>query len=117
MYMIFFVLDDPNQLDSVLEAWEKAGIHGATIIESTGLQRRRKHFIPMRYLMQSSGVMEEGHLTLLAIVKDLEMVQACLKATEEIVGDLDEPNSGVMAAWPLSFVKGVPGKKRLSGGG
>ena len=32
MYMVMFVLDDPEKLVEVLNAWEKAGITGVTII-------------------------------------------------------------------------------------
>lgn len=108
MYMIMLVLDNPDQLDSVLEAWEGIGIRGATIVESTGIQRLRRKNIPMRYLFQTSGLVEEGHFTLFVIVEDGKMVQDCLYATEQIVTDLDGPNTGVFAAWPLSFVRGVP---------
>ena len=114
MYMIMFVLDNPDLLDQVLENWERAGIRGATIIESTGIQRLRKQNLPMRYLFQSSGSVEEGHLTLFVIVDSEPMVQACLQATEQIVTDLDGPNTGVFAAWPLTVVRGVP--QRAQGG-
>lgn len=108
MYMIMLVLDDPDRLDRVLEAWQGAGIRGATIVESTGIQRLRRKNIPMRYLFQTSGVVEEGHLTLFVIVESEQLVRDCLQITEQIVGDLDKPNTGVFAAWPLAFVRGVP---------
>ncbi len=108
MFMILFVLDDPNRLDELLDAWEKAGVRGATIIESTGIHRRRKRFIPMRYVFQSARPMEQGHFTLTAIVEDEATVHACLQATERLLGDLSQPGSGVFAAWPLALVKGVP---------
>jgi hypothetical protein len=108
MYMIMLVLDDPDQLGAVLEAWERVGIRGATIVESTGIHRLRRKNVSMRYLFQSSGLAEEGHLTLFVIVEGEALVQNCLKATEQIVTDLDGPNTGVFAAWPLAFVRGVP---------
>jgi hypothetical protein len=111
MFMIMLVLDDPDLLDEVLASWEKAGIRGATIVESTGLQRVRKENLPMRYLFQSPNTIEEGHMTLFVIVEDEALVQACLHATEQIVTDLDGPNTGVFAAWPLSHVRGVPPRK------
>ena len=110
MYMIMLVLDNPKLLDQVLASWEKAGIRGATIVESTGIQRLRKQSVPMRYLFQSQVLVEEGHLTLFVIVESEPMAQACLRATEEIVTDLDGPNTGVFAAWPLSIVRGVPAR-------
>jgi len=108
MYMLMFVLDDPGLLDELLEAWEKAGVRGATIIESTGIHRRLKKLLPMRYVFQSAGIVEESHYTLFVIVENEGIVRACLHATEQLVGNLDEPNTGVFAAWPLSVVKGVP---------
>lgn len=107
MYMTLFVLDDPDRLNDVLEAWEKAGICGATIIETTGMHRLRRQFIPMRYISALIS-QEENHLTLLAIVENEAKAQACLQATENVIGNLDNPNTGIFAAWPLSIVKGLP---------
>jgi nitrogen regulatory protein PII len=102
-----FVLDDPGRLDDLLEAWEKAGVRGATIIESTGIHRRRSKTVPMRYMFQAIGNVEESHFTLFVIVENEAVVQACLQATEQLVGNLNEPNTGIFAAWPLSVVKGL----------
>jgi nitrogen regulatory protein P-II 1 len=101
MYMILFVLDDPHRLDETLAAWEKAGITGVTILESTGINRRRRVSIPMRYLFEGSP--------------EIEFVERCLQATEALFGDLDLPNTGVLAAWPLTIVKGVPSQSPPEG--
>lgn len=111
MYMIMFVLDDPDRLDEVLDAWEQAGTQGATIIESTGINRYRGRSLPMRYVFTTPRRQEEGHITLFAIVSSLEVAQACLQATEALVGDLNLPNNGVIAIWPLAIVKGVPAEE------
>lgn len=110
MYMIMLVLDDPNQLDALLLAWEGVGVRGATIVESTGIQRLRKASLPMRYVFPTAGLVEEGHLTLFIIVESENQVQACLAATETITGNLDLPDTGVFAAWPLGIVKGLPNR-------
>ncbi len=119
MHMILFVLDDPDRLDDLLDAWEAAGITGVTITESTGVYRFRsaRKKIPMRYVFGAVGnKVEVGHFTLMALVKGEEIVQRCLEATEKLVGDLAEPNTGVFAAWPVELVKGYP-KKSLPGEG
>ena len=108
MHMILLVLDDPDRLEEVLSAWERAGVEGATIIESTGLHRRKRH-LAMRYSFDT-GVQEEGHTTLFAMVPDLAVVERCLAATEAVVGDLDGPDTGVFAAWPVAVSKGVMGR-------
>lgn len=106
MFMIMYVLNDPDRLNEVLEAWESANIPGATIIESTGMHRQRRKFIPMRYITPIFED-EESHLTLITLVKDESLIQTCLEATERVVGDLREPNTGVFTAWPVAFVKGL----------
>ena len=107
MFMIILVLDDPNQLDAVLQAWEEMGVRGAAIMESTGINRRWNRVIPMRYLFQTSKTIEEGHLTLFAIVATQALVDASLAAVESVTGDLDQPPTGIFAAFPLTMAKGI----------
>ncbi len=111
MHIVMFVLDDPTFLDEVLNAWESIGVSGVTIIESTGINRRKRArqvgsmvMAGFNRLMSSD---EESHYTLFTIVQDMEMVQNCIDAVEKIVGDLNLPDSGVLASWPLGLVKGV----------
>ena len=112
MYAVMLVLDDPERLDEVLDSWEKVGVRGATIIDSTGWQRRRiqRGLLGARFnfaALEASGRIEH-HNTLFVIVKNLGMVQETIQATESIVGNLDDPNTGIIAAWPLEIVKGLP---------
>ena len=116
MYMVMLVLDDPNRLDEVLDAWYEAGVGGVTIIESTGINRRRMArqvgALFMDGINRLIGSEEESHYTLFVIVEDESKVQTCLSKVEEIVGDLNQPNTGIIASWPLSFVKGIPPTNR-----
>lgn len=112
MYMVMFVLDDPNRLDEVLDAWDSIGVTGITIVESTGINRRRRaqrvgsmFMAGINRLMDSD---QESHYTLFTMVHDQEVVKMCISEIERIVGDLSAPNSGVLASWQLDFVKGVP---------
>ena len=112
MYAVMLVLDDPERLDEVLDSWEKVGVRGATIIDSTGWQRRRiqRGLLGARFnfaALEASGRMEH-HNTLFVIVRNKTMVLKTIKATEDIVGDLDGPNTGIIASWPLDTVKGLP---------
>ena len=112
MHMVMFVLDDIQHLDQVLDAWDALGVSGVTIIESTGINRRKSARLAGNAFMAGINrlvhTQEEGHLTLITIVKGAEAVRDCIKAAEEIVGNLKLPHTGVMAAWKLSIVKGVP---------
>jgi len=108
-YIVLLILDDPGRLDEVLSAWSKGGIAGATIVESTGLFRhqRKKMAIPMRYMLPNSHAEEKDNMTIFALVDDKATAEKCLKLAESVVGDLDGPNTGVFAAWPIDIVKGL----------
>jgi hypothetical protein len=118
MYMVMLVLDVVDRLDAVLAAWNAAGVRGATIAETIGAYRRTKHrHVIAPYAVGGSGLidMERGNYSLWAIVPDEETVQRCLAAAEGVVGDLNNPGTGVLAAWPLALVKGV--QRQAAAGG
>jgi len=110
-YMIMLVLEDMSKLDDVLDALYAAGVSGATIIESTGLHRSRakRVHIPLRFDFEQLGPMlERSNYTLFALVQDEGLVERCIEAIEAVVGDFSAPNTGVLAAWSVPVVRGVP---------
>ncbi len=110
MQMVLFVLDDPERLDELLDAWQDAGITGVTIVESTGLYRRRAQIVGARYAIGFPRIVErieQGHYTLFVIVRDAAEASRCLAAAEAVVGNLDEHHTGVFAAWDLADAKGL----------
>ena len=112
MHAILMVLDDPNRLDELLEAWEGAGVSGATILESSGMHRRRQQVRGARYAFPFPVLSQgehEGHYSLLTVVVDDEAVRRCIEAAESVVGPLDGPNSGMLIAWPVPVARGVTG--------
>jgi hypothetical protein len=112
VYALLFVLDDPDLLDELLTAWADIGVRGVTIMESTGWQRRRiqQSMLGARFDFASlaGGARLENHMTLFVVVENRTIVQKALEATEGIVGDLDNPNTGILVAWPIEIVKGLP---------
>ncbi|MDJ0757024.1 MAG: P-II family nitrogen regulator [Ardenticatenaceae bacterium] len=117
-YMVMLVLDDINSCPAVLEAWEKAGTHGITIIESTGLGRMRRavgmrNDLPLmpslRYLLQSR---EERHRTLISVVESEEVADNLIKITEVITGNLSAPNKGVLFVLPVLKAVGIANHRK-----
>jgi hypothetical protein len=110
MYMVMFVLDNPEQLDEVLAAWRSIGVSGITILESSGFHRHQAHLLGARFvptLPELSERIAQGSYTLFSAVSTVQMVEQCLDATEQVVGNLQEPNTGVILAWPLAFARGL----------
>lgn len=108
-YVVMLVFEDVGKLDAILEALCEVGVTGATIIESTGLHRRRtkRVHIALRFNFEHLGpLLERGNTTLLTLV-DESMVEPCVAAIERVLGSLDQPNTGVLAAWPVPVVRGL----------
>jgi hypothetical protein len=113
MYQFWLVLDNPALLNDVLEAWSDVGVRGVTILESTGVHRVRSRasaqdvpfMLGFSRLLRTDQV---GHNTLFAVVPDMVVIERLVAATEEIVGDLTQPNTGVLFAVPVAAAWGLP---------
>jgi nitrogen regulatory protein P-II 1 len=116
MYMIYFVLHDPNRLKDILESWEKAGVGGITILLSTGLKRLKandvlREDLPLIPSLEDLIQQEERtNRTLFTIVKDDEMVEKVVQATQSITGDLNNPNTGILIVVPVIKAYGLDRK-------
>lgn len=112
-FMVIAVIDDLAKCPSILKAWEDIGVTGVTILESTGLGRIRKGELlrddlgimpSLRNLMQTR---EEHHRTMFTIVKEEEVVDQIFEATEAVLGDLRQPNKGILFAVPVVRAYGI----------
>ncbi len=111
MYMLIMVVDNSEHLNGVLEAWVEAGVSGVTILESTGVNRvlPRAQAGPMfAGFSQFFGASRVGHNTLFAVIDSLEVAETAVKATEAIIGDLRQPNTGIIFALPVAKTWGFP---------
>jgi nitrogen regulatory protein PII len=110
-HLVIFVLDDPDKCHDILDAWEKVGIRGITILESTGLGRVRRwglrDDIPLMPSLEDLFREEETrHRTLFTVVRDQEQIDAIVEATQSVVGNLNEDETGLIIVLPVSQVYG-----------
>jgi nitrogen regulatory protein P-II 1 len=113
MSMILFVLHDSEKLRDVLDAWEEAGISGATVLFNTGIGRIRENQalrddLPMLPSLEDFLPIPE-HLgrTLFTITDDESLVPKIVQATERVVGDLNVPNRGILVVLPTAGIYGL----------
>lgn len=115
MNLVVFVLDCPERCPDLLNAWEKAGAVGITILESMGLRRlqaaMRDDLPLMPSLRDLLAGQEMHHRTLFTVVPDEETTEAILAATEQVVGDLSRPNTGLLFVVPVSRALGLHKQK------
>lgn len=113
MEMAIFILNDVDLLHEVLRAWESVGVHGVTVMRSTGLGRISKAMCrdDAPLFPSLSEVLERdeiSHRTLMSVV-DSGVVDRLIKATEQITGPLDRPNTGFFFTLPVGRMVGAYG--------
>ena len=116
MFLILFVLHDAEKCDRLLEAWEKAGIQGATILHSTGMGRLRgsnwMDDLPLFPSLESLTEHEEYFSrTIFTVVDSENQVDHLVEATEAVVGALNQPETGFLVVMPVYRAYGL-NKKR-----
>jgi nitrogen regulatory protein P-II 1 len=113
MNLILFVLHDPEKLVPLLNAWTEAGVSGATVLFSTGLGRihqskaMRDDLPLMPSLEDFLPHPERLSRTIFSMVDDDGIIEKVIEATQQVVGDLCEPDRGLLMVLPVSQVYGL----------
>ena len=122
MHMVLLVVNNLDECSPILDAWEEAGVGGITILESAGLGRVRKAGMrPDLPLMPSLSdffrTPEHRHRTIFTVVDEESMVDRLIEVTQEIVGDLEDPDNGLLFVLPVTRAVGVHGGQDRSSKG
>lgn len=113
MFMIMLILNNTEQCQNVLNAWDTAGAPGITVLASTGLGRIRAKQglfddIPLMPSLEDFFQSEEDlHRTLIAIVRERAVVDTIIQATQALLGDLNQPNTGILVILPVLEAYGL----------
>ncbi len=111
--LVVAVLPNMQRCQDVLDAWERFGVPGVTILESVGLHRLKQVFsrrddVPLmpslRHLVETE---EYHHRTIFTVVGDDFDLDGLLAATEEVVHDFNAPDSGIVFVVPVVRALGL----------
>lgn len=121
-HMVIAVINRLERCPDVLDAWEEAEVPGITILESTGLGNIRQAGIrdDMPLMPSLSDLLrhqEHRHRTLFTVVEGEEKVDELIAITQDIVGDMEQPDNGVIFVLPVSRVVGLHGAQARARGG
>jgi hypothetical protein len=107
------VLITPNSkpLEEILSAWHDAGAPSVTVFDCVGTrtsdEQSGREDIPLlptiRALLQSD---EAPRKAVLAVVPDV-IVDALVRASEEVIGDLSDEGNGILFSLPAGRVVGL----------
>ena len=113
MKMILCVIHDASKLLDLLDAWEKAGAGGATVLYGTGMgrlhqARELRDDIPLIPSLENFYERSERlNRTLFSVVEDDATVERVRQATREVVGDLVNPATGLLVVLPVELADGL----------
>jgi hypothetical protein len=107
--LLVFVLSDVEKLQPLLKKFKDHDIPGATIFDSSGMGRELVErdefsiFGSMRQLISH----DNQHTKTLFLVIDDAQLPAITQDIEDVVGSLDQPDSGILFTLPIDWVKGL----------
>ncbi|HUE99484.1 MAG TPA: hypothetical protein VMN99_09530 [Anaerolineales bacterium] len=113
MYFILFIMHNPDLLEELIEAWQGIGVHRATILFSTGMRRLRqkegfRDDIPLMPSLQDFYEMPQTFSrTIFTTAQDESMIDKILTATQRVVGDLSNHETGVFLVLPVLRAHGL----------
>lgn len=113
MYLITFVLHNPDLLEELIEVWDTSGADGVTVIFSSGMGRLRQNqgirddipLIPS--LNDFYKAQQTLSRTVFTVVKEESTIDNILSATQNLVGDLSQPDTGLFIVTPVIRVYGL----------
>ncbi len=108
MKLFVLVLNKTEYLNNILEGFLSIGIHGATVIDSTGMGQTLASctgsiFGGLRHLFEDCRV---HNVTIFSVLEE-EKVAEARKVVNKVVGDIKNPGTGIIFTIPLDFVSGL----------
>lgn len=111
MQLYVLVLNKTNALEPLFEAMMKAGINGATVLDSTGMMRvladDENADFPMLGLLRHVYSPERRASKTVFIVLEDQQVSVLTRIIDKVTGGLDNPDTGIAFTVPVDFVKGL----------
>lgn len=110
MNLLVVILKKEELVTEVCKELAEEGVHGGTILDGMGMASviEKMDDLPIFSMLKSILADDDEHetvKTMLFVMNDEEMEKA-KKTIRGVVG-LDEPNTGIMFALPVSFVEGL----------
>ncbi len=109
MNLLVVILKKADLVNEVCRDLAEEGVHGGTIIDGVGMASiiDKMDDLPIFGMLRTllADDEEDGCKVMLFVMDDDELVEA-RKTIKKVVG-LDEPNTGIMFALPVSFVEGL----------
>ncbi len=107
--MLVLVLNKTEQLDELLIEWSNADIKAATVLDSVGMAQQLSDVEDTRIISTLRPFLVSDHAEnkIIFTIVHAEDVNRARQIVRDVVGDLSEPNAGILFALPVLFTEGV----------
>ena len=112
-HLLFIVLNKTEYLEDILTELGNHNIIGATILDSEGMVRSLYAHDELRFMGSLRRLIDPEHeksKTIFIVLKE-EKIPVVSDIVNSITGGLENPDTGVMFAVPISYAEGF-GKKK-----
>lgn len=106
MFLLMAIIDDADKVVHILDGLYQVGIKGATVLDSTGMAHLVSEKIPIFSQYGQLGV-ERFNKTLMLVIKDEKQVDAAIEVIQDVVGDLSQPETGIVCVIPVLYTVGI----------
>ncbi len=110
MNLLVVILKKADLVTEICKELAEEGVHGGTIIDGKGMASiiEKMDDLPIFGMLKSILSDDDDHeiVKVMLFVMNDEETDEARKTIQRVVG-LDEPNTGIMFAVPVSFVEGL----------
>ena len=110
MQLLVLILKKVDLMEHLIRELAEAGGTGGTILEGTGMAQALINMeeLPMFGVLRSMLTSDEKETCklMLLVLKD-EQVMDTRNAIKNVIGDMKEPNTGIMFSIPITYVEGL----------
>ncbi len=110
MHLLVAVIEDPEDVESILDRFYESDITGATVLDGKGMGHMIAHrySIFARFADLTGSVEEDVHNTVLfTVLGDDALLERAIQIVQDVVGDLSAPNTGLVFTVGLDRVIGL----------
>jgi len=108
MNLLVLILKKADLVNEICRDLAEEGVHGGTILDGVGMASviDKMDDLPLFGMLKTLlAEDDDGVKVMLFVMNDEELAKA-RETIKKVVG-LDEPNTGIMFALPVSFVEGL----------
>ena len=107
MKLLVLFLNKVEKLEEVLEGYVEVGVTGATVLDSVGMGHILCEEVPifagLRFMFAGA---KPHNKTIFSVIKD-EKEDEVIRILRKILGDLNQPGTGIVFTFTLDRVEGL----------